>query len=146
SLDTLNFIMGGGENIDYMRVYVPKGSNLLNTEGISIEDIEISEDLAYTIFAFTFGPLSADSNQTINLQYQLPYSLNFETTDIYDLNIQKQAGTEDQTLLKTLTISEDLFVSESYPSSTKPFTLNPIIEMNFDENFTFNSTIEKVNK
>ncbi|MFH0820827.1 MAG: DUF4012 domain-containing protein, partial [Candidatus Peregrinibacteria bacterium] len=46
-LKDLHFILGGGPNVDYLRVYVPKGSKLLKKEGI--ETVETSEKLGYTV-------------------------------------------------------------------------------------------------
>ena len=140
---TLRFIQGEGDNVDYMRVYVPKGSRLIGLEGLDIENLQASEDLGYTIFAFTFGPVRAGESKTINLSYKLSHKLSFEQPmDIYRFVAQKQAGTENVTLEKSLQTSEYLQVLETYPKiPSSPFTIYPQFETALDQNQIFLSAI-----
>ena len=141
--ETLRFIQGKGDNVDYMRVYVPKGSQLIGLEGLKIENLEAYEDLDYSIFAFTFGPVRAGESKTVNLSYELPYKLSLEKPmDIYRFIAQKQAGTENITLIKSLQTSDYLQVLETYPkTSSSPFTIYPKFETALDENQIFLSAI-----
>jgi hypothetical protein len=143
-LETLKFIQGAGDNTDYMRVYVPLGSQLVKSDGVGLWDVEIVEDMGYTVFSFMFGPVSAGTNKTVKLQYELPYSLSFYPTDTYRFVAQKQAGAENITLNKTLVTADMLNVVKSYPPSDSAFSLMPVVKMDFDRNQIFLTAISSV--
>ncbi|MBU1017428.1 DUF4012 domain-containing protein [Patescibacteria group bacterium] len=143
---TLRFIHGEGDNVDYMRVYVPKGSRLISLEGVDIEDMESYEDLGHTVFAFTFGPLPAGESQSVKLSYKLPFELDptnpVKGFDTYRFITQKQAGAQNITLQKSLQTSDYLQVLETYPPTSKTaFTLYPQYETALDGNEIFLSAI-----
>ena len=133
NLETLRFILGEGDNVDYMRVYVPRGSRLIDTAGIDIQKITTSEDLDYTVFAFTFTPVSAGNSQTVHLQYKLPYTLAFSPSDNYRFITQKQAGAENINLKKSLVTADLLEVAKSYPDLNKTSAIE--IPLNQNEIF-----------
>ena len=144
--NTLRFIHGEGDNTDYMRVYVPKGSRLIGLEGVNIENLEAYEDLDYTVFAFTFGPIPAGQSKTINLSYKLPFELTLDDPgkgfDVYRFITQKQAGAENITLKKSLQTSDYLRILETYPpTENTAFTLYPQYETALDQNQIFLSAI-----
>lgn len=141
NIKTLRFIQGEGENIDYMRIYVPKGSKLLKTEGIDSKDIQTSEDLDYTVFEFIFGPIESGSSHMIRLQYQLPFMLMLYPSDTYKFTARKQAGAENQTLIKGLKTPQNLIVTDNFPLSQKAFSLMPEIKVEFDKDQVFMSEI-----
>ncbi|MBN2096037.1 DUF4012 domain-containing protein [Candidatus Peregrinibacteria bacterium] len=143
---TLRFIQGEGDNVDYMRVYVPKGSRLISLEGVDIEDMESFEDLGYTVFAFTFGPLPAGESQTVKLSYRLPFELNpmdpAKGFDTYRFIVQKQAGAQNITFSKSLQTSDYLQVLETYPPISKTaFILYPQYQTALDGNEIFLSAV-----
>lgn len=140
---TLRFIHGAGDNLDYMRVYVPKGSLLIGLEGVDIEALDSYEELGYTVFAFTFGPVSAGGMKEVKLSYKLPFEIKTENPmDVYRFIAQKQAGTENVTLTKSLQTSGYLQVLESYPPvQNSAFTLYPQYETALDSNKIFLSAI-----
>ncbi len=142
---TLRYIHGEGDNVDYMRVYVPKGSRLVSLEGVDIEEVESFEELGYTVFAFTFGPLPAGGKQTVRLSYKLPFNLDPYTPkgfDVYRFIAQKQAGADNITLSKSLQTSDYLKVLDTYPPTPMTaFTLYPEYETVFDENKIFLSAV-----
>jgi len=145
-LKALRFIHGEGDNTDYMRVYVPKGSRLIGLEGVDIEDLNAYEDLGYTVFAFQFGPLPAGQTKTISLSYKLPFSLNpndpTKGFDVYRFVTQKQAGAENIQLTKSLQTSDYLQVLETYPpTDNTAFTLYPKYETALDGNKIFLSAV-----
>lgn len=89
----------------YTRVYVPRGAELLRSEGFITEDkkreakkAEVSEDLGKTVFG---GYLIVEprDTKTITLAYLLPPNV-MESS--YTLYAQKQAGTEAHPLLVSL--------------------------------------------
>lgn len=95
----------GVNNVDFLRVYVPKGSTLLEAKGFSIpdqslfdvpdEEWTIDDDLAYGLLTTTIDPLSGTmvseehgkavfgnwvqtmpgSTSTVTLRYQLPFTV-----------------------------------------------------------------------
>jgi len=143
SLKTLRFILGEGRNLDYMRIYVPKGSRLISATGVDIDDIEISEDLGYSVFGFVYTPVLAGDSETVQLQYELPYHLVFQSADTYRFVAQKQAGAENVTFKKDLVVSDFLKIEKSFPKTNDPFSLTPAIESTFDENQIFLSVISR---
>lgn len=74
---------------DWLRVYVPKGSELVETKGFESGQAT-SEDLGKTVFEgfFSLAPLNT---KVITLKYKLPFKL----SSPYSLLIQKQAGTKN---------------------------------------------------
>lgn len=71
---------------DWVRVYVPKGSTLINSTG-SLNPVQIKEEYGKTYFE---GYMAVDPKQsvTLSLEYQIPQSTNLEK-----LLVQKQPGT-----------------------------------------------------
>ena len=143
SEEALYYILGRGPNRDYMRVYVPRGSQLQSASGIELSAIEVSEDLGYTVFAFVCGPVEAGGSQEISLRYRLPYQLSFEPDDSYRFIARHQAGAENLNLKKELITAQTLVVSESYPPSKEAFTLSPSLDVDFDRHQFFISSIRQ---
>lgn len=139
--ESLLFILGGGPNKDYMRVYVPKGSLLQEASGIDLSAIQVSEDLDYTVFGFIHGPTKAGESKAITLRYTLPFRLSFNPADNYEFIAQHQAGAENITLKKELITTGSLTITESYPPATSDFQLSPVFETEFDRNQIFMSAI-----
>jgi hypothetical protein len=105
---TLKKILGKGDNLDYMRVYVPPGARLLSAEGIEPDRVTQSEINGYTVFAFIFGPVKAGGGQAITLKYSLPFRIESR----YRLAVDKQAGAEQVTIKKGFKLPESLrFIS-----------------------------------
>lgn len=76
---------------DWFRVYVPKGSELIEASGSEVE-MESYEEFEKTVFEGFFGddhPLRPLGSAKIILKYKLP----FKVKDEYRLFIQKQPGT-----------------------------------------------------
>lgn len=74
---------------DWVRVYVPKGSTLIESKGFETGDAT-GEDLGKTTFEgfFTLAPLNVKS---ITLKYKLP----FKIKSPYKMLVQKQGGAKD---------------------------------------------------
>ncbi len=70
---------------DWVRVYVPEGSQLINVTG-SEDDPQIGKELGKTYFT-AFFTMRPESTSKLIFKYQLP-----ELTDPHQLLIQKQAG------------------------------------------------------
>lgn len=79
---------------DWVRIYVPKGSTLISSNGFETE-IKTYEELGKTVFEGFFGdkyPLRPESSAKVTFKYKLPAS--FNKNDSYSLMIQKQPGIE----------------------------------------------------
>lgn len=76
---------------DWFRLYVPKGSTLVNSKGSEVK-VKTTEDLGKTVFEgfLTVRPQGA---ATLTLTYKLPFKLNSGSP--LPLLIQKQPGTKD---------------------------------------------------
>ena len=87
-----HFDQSGIENVDdWLRVYVPQGSRLTESQGFS-EEVKVGEDLGKSYFA-GLVKLGANKKSTLTIKYQLPKSLIPENE--YRLLVQKQPGTAD---------------------------------------------------
>ncbi len=73
---------------NWVRVYVPKGSELMAVEGLE-DKIDPYEDLGKTVFAGLFQ-LRPEGVSKVTFKYKLP----FKVSKDYNLLIQKQPGTD----------------------------------------------------
>ncbi|MFH0837979.1 MAG: DUF4012 domain-containing protein [Patescibacteria group bacterium] len=141
SEESLFFILGEGPNIDYMRVYVPKGSQLQDASGIALSAIGVSEDIGYTVFAFTYGPIKAGDSQEITLRYTLPFRLSSSLFESYRFIARHQAGAENMALKKEIVMTGSPQTGGSYQATDNAFTSAPILETEFDSDQIFMSSI-----
>jgi len=78
---------------DWVRVYVPQGSELIEAKGSEIE-VKTYEDLGKTVFEAFYGdesPLRPEGKAQLVFKYKLPFKV--EKGQPYNLLIQKQPGT-----------------------------------------------------
>ncbi len=78
---------------DWVRLYVPEGSELIEATGAEIE-AKVYEDLGKTVFETFYGdqaPLRPEGKKQLTFKYKLPFKL--EKGEDYQLLIQKQPGT-----------------------------------------------------
>ena len=81
----------GGNYKNYLRVYVPEGSKIIDTEGFSSE-VTTTSDLEKTVFGGLVNVV-IDSEQEIKIFYDLPVSLSITDKNLqYSLYVQKQSG------------------------------------------------------
>lgn len=79
---------------DWFRLYVPKGSELIEMTGSEVTPV-VYEELGKTVFEGFYGdkyPLRPESMTKISFKYKLPFKV--ESGKEYKLLIQKQAGVE----------------------------------------------------
>ncbi len=124
--ESLYFILGRGPNLDYIRVYVPLGSQLQDASGVDLSQIEVSQDLGYTVFAYTHGPVNAGDSKEVTIRYLLPHKLSLKPADNYEFIAEQQAGAENVTLKKEIHLPETLLVLGSYPPVEGAFSLKPM--------------------
>jgi len=78
---------------DWVRVYVPKGSELIEVKGSEIQP-KTYEDLGKTVFEAFYGdksPLRPEGKAQLIFKYRLPFK--YEKNQPYKILIQKQPGT-----------------------------------------------------
>lgn len=78
-------------NRDYIRIYVPKGSKLVNSKGSDSKVTTIEDELGKTVFE-AFIEIRPENSREISFEYELPNK--FEGKE-YPLVIQKQGGKKD---------------------------------------------------
>ncbi len=79
---------------NWFRLYVPKGSVLIEMTGSEVEP-KVYEELGKTVFEGFYGdkyPLRPQSMTKVSFKYKLPDKI--KTGEAYKLLIQKQAGVE----------------------------------------------------
>lgn len=79
-----------GVNSNYMKIYVPKGSILLESSGTE-NKIDILEENSKTVFGSNFS-LSPKQKKTISISYKLPFKIKKEDIMEYSLYLEKQPG------------------------------------------------------
>jgi len=78
---------------DWVRLYVPQGSELIEATGAETET-KVCEDLGKTVFETFYGdqaPLRPEGTKRLIFKYRLPFKLGKD--EDYKLSIQKQPGT-----------------------------------------------------
>jgi hypothetical protein len=78
-------------NRTYVRVYVPKGSKLVNSKGSDVKVTTIEDELGKTVFE-GFVQVRPENTRDLVLEYELPGS--FKKDNNYPILIQKQGGTD----------------------------------------------------
>lgn len=93
-----NLLTGGlclnGLYRNWFRLYVPKGSELIELTGSEIQ-ANVYEELGKTVFEGFYGdkyPLRPESQTKVGFKYKLPFKV--QKGDQYNLLIQKQPGVE----------------------------------------------------
>lgn len=76
---------------DYQRVYIPKGSTLINYSGGDLKP-KVYEDLGKTVLA-NFIRVAPKSSTTVVYEYRLPF--NAPKDRVFKMMIQKQGGIEE---------------------------------------------------
>ena len=121
-----------------MRIYTPKGSQLISAEGIDPESVRSFDDLGYTVFALTFGPVPAGQSKSVNLSYRLPMRLNLSAkAPTYRFIAQKQAGARNIFLKKSLIPPSGFDTPEVFPQPSSASSPYPSYETALDSNQIF---------
>ncbi|MFA5829040.1 MAG: DUF4012 domain-containing protein [Candidatus Gracilibacteria bacterium] len=115
---TLKFILGGGKNKSFIKVYVPKDSVLLSADGIDQSKIEtkFDEEIQKTYFMFEMN-VNAEYPKTFSLSYKLPNRLKLATADAYRIFIQKQPGIVISSLKKRVIFKPGISIYKKYPEN-----------------------------
>ncbi len=112
-------LMAQGCYWNYLRIYVPPGSQLLSSEGVT-ETETLTGEHGKTVFA-TFFVVPAAESKTLRFTYQLPDWGREE----YRLLVQKQAGTDAVPLGVRIVLPEgaEVLSTEPQPTDKQPGVL-----------------------
>lgn len=130
---TLESILGNAPNKTGIRVYVPEGSRLLDTQGLYRDEVQYFydplEDVSYFYFDQTLAP---GETQTVALQFALPMNLKGKFQE-YHFQVFKQPGLKNTTFTKTITAPSDVLLSAE-PSAT---------DTQVGKNYVFTGSLER---
>ncbi|MEZ4086773.1 MAG: DUF4012 domain-containing protein [Candidatus Gracilibacteria bacterium] len=111
-------ILGSGENKAFVKIYVPEGSELIQTEGFPQENVLIEDDkeIGKRYFMVMLN-VPAGEERSVSVTYKLPYKLRMLPADSYKLHIQKQAGMVQSYLEKRIFFKAGLQSYKEYPAA-----------------------------
>jgi hypothetical protein len=111
-------ILGRGKNMSFVKVYVPKNSELIGVSGIEKTQIEThyDPDTQKTFFMFQID-VAPSSDKTVTISYSLPYKLKFNPADSYRFFAQSQPAINKTRLEKNILIKPGLTTYKYYPSA-----------------------------
>ncbi len=116
--DTVKDILGRGANRSGVRVYVPKGAELFNVEGLPVVSIEkkLDKDLDREYFYFE-AEVEPQKSRKITLEYKLPFALNTNAGDTYRFYYEPQIGAKNIKFNKTIRADVGLKNYKNYPEA-----------------------------
>lgn len=130
--DKVMRILGGSRNLHMLRVYVPKGSVLVESSNPAVTT-RLDEETGKTYFSARME-VPVGTAKSLKIRYRLPFALRINPVDNYRLTIQKQAGQENIMLKKRIFPAAGVRNYEYFPK-----------EGNFDLDgvWSFESALEK---
>lgn len=123
--DTLIDVLGRGQNRIVMRVYVPEGSKLIESNGKDVAT-QYDKDLKKTYFTTTMQTF-AGKTTTLTIKYKLPFILDLKSADNYKLIVEKQPGTRGSIFTKTVHTDPGVENLDFYPEEARIDQDNEII-------------------
>jgi hypothetical protein len=109
-------VIGDSLTKHIVRIFVPKGSTLIENNGFNYS-LKSSEENGYAVwFSEVDVPVSGATD--FSFSYQLPEKLDLRTGDNYRFLLQKQAGAEQETLTHTVELGDHVKLIADYPGST----------------------------
>ena len=111
-------ILGRGINKSFIKVYVPAGSELLESSNIKKENITVKydEEINKTYFLFELEVLPFDK-EVVAIKYRLPKKLKLYPVDAYKLFVQRQAGGLPSLFEKKITLQGGLEIVSQHPAN-----------------------------
>jgi hypothetical protein len=110
--------LGKGLNRVTVRIYVPAGAILLESNGYDVET-KYDSELKKTYFK-TEVEVNAGETSDLEISYRLPFTLNFsEGADTYKVTIEKQPGSRGSILTKSIEADPELVSLSLYPKEVR---------------------------
>ncbi len=107
-------VIGNSLTKHIVRVFVPKGSTLIENSGFNYP-LKSSEENGYTVW-YSEVDVAVGGQTSFSLSYKLPEQLDLKTGDNYRFLIQKQAGAEQETIKHTVKLSDQVSQIADYPA------------------------------
>jgi hypothetical protein len=113
-------ILGRGDNKSFIKVYVPKGSQLQDVIGINKEDVLVrtDEEINKTYFMFQMK-VAPSTSEKVTISYTLPEKLSMHPADTYRFYAQNQPSFKAGYLEKKVYFKPGLQSYSLYPESFK---------------------------
>ncbi len=110
----LQNILGKSDNKAMVKVYVPLGVTLENTQGLATDQVIVRSDtdLQKSYFLFPMQ-VTAGGEQTITLRYKLPNVLKLAPADLYRFTAQKQISIVQSQFKKVVQLAPALTLLKS---------------------------------
>jgi len=110
-------ILGRGENKVGMRVYVPEGSVLMDSDGKDVATM-YDEDLKKTYFYIKMHTKAGETS-SVNITYTLPFKLDMDPVDTYRIIVEKQPGSRGSIFNKRVTMGEEVYNLALHPEDAR---------------------------
>jgi hypothetical protein len=108
-------ILGRGDSVEMIRLYVPKGSTLENSSDPNIKTrIDTETGKTYFLFEMRVGALKTT---TTSIRYKLPFKLNISYVDNYTLSVDKQPGQTGVTIQKRILPESTITNYKAFPEA-----------------------------
>lgn len=110
-------ILGRGRNETLMRIYVPKGSEIITSNQQNLETgYDKDLDLSYFL---TRMEIRAGEQKKVDIKYKVPFVLRTDIGDTYTLIVDKQPGSRGSIFTKQITYDENLQPLSYFPQNTE---------------------------
>lgn len=109
-------ILGAGENRVFVKLYIPKGSELLSVNG-TLEDLVLQktyEEIGKKYFMIQMNTKAGTEN-TMSVTYKLPYKLELLPADAYKLHVQTAPAIRSSYFEKKVFFKPGLKSYREYP-------------------------------
>ncbi len=126
-------VLGRGRNKVNMRIYVPEGSVLIESNDLDLQS-KYDKELKKNYF-FSIMEVHADESASLDIKYKLPFTLNFsDPASTYKLIAEKQAGSRGSLFNKSINLASELEQLSIYPESPE---LNQGNQINYISNLLY---------
>lgn len=116
--DPIRYVLGRGDNITRLKIYVPKGAKLIKAEGLpETEELvnKAATDLENRRLFSYVSRLAPGETGEIKITYKLPSKLDPSPLDIYQLLLRKAPGALNTTFIKTYELADTLRLNKTQP-------------------------------
>jgi len=117
-------ILGRGENISMLRIYVPAGSVLEDSSDPQLAT-KFDGETGKTYFLARMS-VPVNGSKTLIVRYRLPFKLDLDPVDKYDFMIQKQAG-QDEVVLQKRILPDSRVLNYQYFPENGNFDLDGVL-------------------
>lgn len=112
--EALRFILGGGKNQVWTRVYAPLNAKIISVKGINKSDVKVNQENGFTIFSFYYPPIFSGEKKDVEIYYSLHEKTIFDNGFApYYFCFKKAAGIDENYFLKDLELENGLQIITS---------------------------------